>query len=66
MAQLVASASGGVLGGVAEVVGSNLATGKIFTASIGSVESQEIIFLPFIIKITVCFSFTPLSFIRKS
>ena len=35
MAQLVASASGVVLGGVAEVVGSNLARGKIFTASIG-------------------------------
>ena len=28
-----------VLGGVAEVVGSNLARGKIFTASIGSVDS---------------------------
>ena len=37
MAQLVASASGVVLGGVAEVVGSNLARGKLFTASIGSV-----------------------------
>ena len=35
MAQLVASVSGVVLGGVAEVVGSNLARGKIFTASIG-------------------------------
>ena len=31
--------SGVVLGGVAEVVGSNLARGKIFTASIGSVDS---------------------------
>ena len=39
MAQLVASVSGVVLGGVAEVVGSNLARGKIFTASIGSVDS---------------------------
>ena len=39
MAQLVALASGVVLGGVAEVVGSNLARGKIFTASIGSVDS---------------------------
>ena len=39
VAQLVASASGVVLGGVAEVVGSNLAKGKIFTASIGSVDS---------------------------
>ena len=29
----------GLLGGVAEVVGSNLAKGKIFTASIGSVDS---------------------------
>ena len=39
MAQLVALVSGVVLGGVAEVVGSNLARGKIFTASIGSVDS---------------------------
>ena len=39
MAQFVASVSGVVLGGVAEVVGSNLARGKIFTASIGSVDS---------------------------
>ena len=39
MAQLLASVSGVVLGGVAEVVGSNLARGKIFTASIGSVDS---------------------------
>ena len=39
MAQLVASVSGVVLGGVAEVEGSNLARGKIFTASIGSVDS---------------------------
>ena len=31
--------SGVVLGGVAEVVGSNLARDKIFTASIGSVDS---------------------------
>ena len=38
MAQLVASMSGVVLGGVAEVVGSNLARGKIFTASFGSVD----------------------------
>ena len=36
MAQLVALMSGVVLGDVAEVVGSNLLTGKIFTASIGS------------------------------
>ena len=39
MAQLVASVSGVVLGGVAEVVGSNLGRGKMFTASIGSVDS---------------------------
>ena len=39
MAQFVALMSGVVLGGVAEVVGSNLARGKIFTASIGSVDS---------------------------
>ena len=39
MAQLVALMSGVVLGGVAEVVGSYLARGKIFTASIGSVDS---------------------------
>ena len=39
MAQLVASMSGVVLGGVVEVVGSNLARDKIFTASIGSVDS---------------------------
>ena len=39
MAQLVALMSGVVLGGVAEVVGSNLARGKIFTATIGSVDS---------------------------
>ena len=39
VAQLVASASGVVLGGVTEVVGSNLARGKIFTASIGSIDS---------------------------
>ena len=39
VAQLVASMSGIVLGGVAMVVGSNLAKSKIFTASIGSVDS---------------------------
>ena len=38
-AQLVASMSGVVLGRVVMVVGSNLARGKIFTASIGSVDS---------------------------
>ena len=42
MAQLVALMPGVVLGGVAEVVGSNLARGKIFTASIGSVDSLYI------------------------
>ena len=39
VAQLVVSMSGVVLGGVVEVVGSNLAGVKIFTASIGSVGS---------------------------
>ena len=39
MARLVASVSGVVLSGVVEVVGSNLARGKMFTASIGSVDS---------------------------
>ena len=39
VAQLVASMSGVVLGGVVEIVGSNLARGTIFTASIGSVDS---------------------------
>ena len=39
MAQLVASMSGVVLGRVVMVVGSNLARGKMFTASIGSVDS---------------------------
>ena len=39
MAQLVASMSGVVTGGVAMVVGSILARGKILTASIGSVDS---------------------------
>ena len=39
MAQLVALMSGVVLGGVVVVVGSSLARGKIFTASIGSVDS---------------------------
>ena len=42
VAQLEASMSGVVLGGVVEVVGSNLARGKIFTASIGSVDSLYI------------------------
>ena len=42
MAQLVASVSGVVLGGVAEGVGSNFARGKIFTASIGSDDSLYI------------------------
>ena len=38
MVQLVASMSGVVLGGFVKVKGSNLARGKIFTASICSVE----------------------------
>ena len=37
MAQLVASMSGVVLGGVVEVMGSNLVRGKIFSPSYGSV-----------------------------
>ena len=37
--QLVASVSGVVLGSVAEVMGLDLARGKIFTASVGSVDS---------------------------
>ena len=39
VAQIVALMSRVVLGDVAEVVGSNLARGKIFTASISSVDS---------------------------
>ena len=39
VAKLVASMSGVVLGGVVMVVGLNLARGKIFTESIGSVDS---------------------------
>ena len=39
VAQLVALMSGVVLGGVAMVVGSSLDRGKIFTASIDSVDS---------------------------
>ena len=39
MAQLLASMCGVVLGGFVMVVGSNLAGGKTFTASIGSVDS---------------------------
>ena len=39
MAQLVALMSGVVLGEVVMVVGSSLARGKLFTASIGSVDS---------------------------
>ena len=42
VAQLVASMSGVVLGGVGMVVGSNLARGKLFTASIGSVDSLDL------------------------
>ena len=42
MAQLVVSMSGVVLGGVVMVVGLNLARGKIFTASIGSVDSLHL------------------------
>ena len=42
VAQLVASMSGVVLGGVVMVMGSILARGKIFTACIGSVDSLYI------------------------
>ena len=43
VAQWVALMSGVVLGGVAEVVGSNLARGKIFTASIGSLPLRNFV-----------------------
>ena len=57
VAQLVASMSGVVLGGVVEVVGSNLARGKIFTASIGSVDSlYPSIYIYIYIYICVCVS----------
>ena len=39
MVQLVASMSGVLLGGVVEVLGSNFAKGKTFTASISSIDS---------------------------
>ena len=41
MAQMVASMSGVALGGVVEVVGSNLARGEIFIASICSLSNSE-------------------------
>ena len=44
MAKLVASLSGVAQDGVVMVVGSNLARGKIFTASIGSVDLLYILF----------------------
>ena len=44
MAKLVASLSGVAQDRVVMVVGSNLARGKIFTASIGSVDSLNILF----------------------
>ena len=51
MAQLVASVSGVVLGGVAEVVGSNLARGKIFTAYL-QISAQLIHYiLPYIYRL---------------
>ena len=50
MAQLVASMSGVVLGVVVEVVGSNLARGKIFTAFVGSVDSLY----PSVYRIYIC------------
>ena len=55
MAQLVASVSGVVLGGVAEVVGSSLARGKLFTASIGSVDSlYPSVYMYILCTISVC------------
>ena len=72
MAQLVASMSGVVLGGVAEVVDSNLAKGKIFTASIGSVDSlyQLIHFIhPYYtiaIKLSIFFYMIPIFEVMKN
>ena len=57
MAQLVALMSGVVLGGVAEVVGSNLARGNIFTASIGSVDSLYPSVYIYIYILTLCKSY---------
>ena len=54
MAQLVASMSGVVLGGVAMVVCSNLARGKIFTASIGPVDSLYLSVYIFIYPFNCC------------
>ena len=66
VAQLVASMSGVVLGGVVEVVGSKLARGKIFTASIGSVDSlYPSVYILFAICwfiIYICFNFSVFSF----
>ena len=45
MAQLVASMSGVVLAVLSKVVSSNIARGKIFTASMGSVELDSLISL---------------------
>ena len=45
VANLVASMSGVVLGGVVEVVGSNLAKGKLFKASNGSVDLLYILLI---------------------
>ena len=54
MARLVALMSGVVFGRVAEVVGSNLARGKIFTSSIGLVDSLY----PFDLStVCICISF---------
>ena len=54
MAQLVAPMSGVVLGRVVMVVGSNLARGKIFTASIASVDSLY----PYVIYIIYIYIYT--------
>ena len=60
MAQLIASVSGVVLGGVAEIMGSNLARGKIFTASVGSVDSlYPFIYIYIIYMIRFCEIISP-------
>ena len=63
VAQLVALMSGVVLGGVAEVVGSNLARGKIFTASIGSVDSLYP--KPSVYKYMTLLNYTRLKFLNN-
>ena len=59
MAQLVALMSGVVLGGVAEVVSSNLAGGKIFTAKyLQHLSAQLIHYIPlYLSTVRICISF---------